>query len=123
MSITLSGKKYALNKVCALNNKVSNYVILLFSNNTSIVTSVLTDYRFMLPCMYFVHLALLDHSTPMGCARHALHVFSSSHKNCAMELSPHFDINCRITIFAFKLLANYEGNYECHDEITIVTIY
>ena len=57
-----------------------------------------------------------------GAAR-VLHVFSSSRKNCAMKLSPHFDIDCRITIFAFKLLANYEGNYECHDEITIVTIY
>ena len=72
--ITLSGKKYALNKVCVLNKQVSNYVILpspvpFFSNNTSIVTFVLTSYGFMLPCMQFVHLALLDHSTPVDCAR------------------------------------------------------
>ena len=50
------------------------------------------------------------------------HVHTSC-KNCALPLSPHFDINHRITIFAFKLLANYEFNYECHDEITVVTIY
>ena len=62
MPITLSDKKYVLNKVYVLNSKVSNYVILaFFSNNTSIVTSVLTDYGFMLPYMRFVHLALLDH--------------------------------------------------------------
>ena len=70
MPITLSGKKYALNKVYVLNKQVSNYVILpFFSNNTSIVTFVLTGYGLMLPCMRFVHLALLDHSTPAGCAR------------------------------------------------------
>ena len=68
--ITLSGKKYVLNKVYVLNKQVSNYVILpFFSNNTSIVTFVLTGYGFMLPCMRFVHLALLDHSTPAECAR------------------------------------------------------
>ena len=68
--ITLSGKKYALNKVYVLNKQVSNYVVLpLFSNNTSIVTFVLTDYGFMLPCMGFVHLALLHHSTPADCAK------------------------------------------------------
>ena len=54
---------------------------------------------------------------------HYMVVISSSRKNCALALSPHFDIDCRITIFAFKLLANYEGNYECHDKITVVTIY
>ena len=67
--ITLSGKKYALNKVYVLNKQVSNYVILpFFSNNTNIVTFVLTGYGLMLPCMRFVYLALLDHSTP-DCAR------------------------------------------------------
>ena len=70
MPITLSGKKYALNKVYALNKQVSNYVILLFfSNNTSIVTFVLTGYGLMLPCMHLMHLALLDYSMP-DCARH-----------------------------------------------------
>ena len=65
MPITLSGKKCALNKMYVLNKQVSNYVVLpFFSNNTSIVTFVLTGYGFMLPCMHFVHLALLDHSTP-----------------------------------------------------------
>ena len=63
--ITLSGKKYGLNKVYVLNKQVSNYVVLpFFSNNTSIVSFVLTGYGFMLPCMCFVHLALLDHSMP-----------------------------------------------------------
>ena len=70
MPITLSGKKYALNKMYVLNKQISNYVILLFfSNNTIIVTFVLTGYGLMLPCMCFVHLALVDHSTP-DCARH-----------------------------------------------------
>ena len=59
-----------LNKVYALNKQVSNYVVLLFfSNNTSIVTFVLTGYGFMLPVMRFVHLALLDYSKPADCAR------------------------------------------------------
>ena len=114
MPITLSGKKYALNKVYALNKQVSNYVILpFFSNNTSIVTFVLTGYGFTLPCMRFVHLTLLDHSTPADCARRGQSVawcrrtmykvvISSSRKNCALALSPHFDIDCRIMIFAFK---------------------
>ena len=49
----------------ALNTQVSNYVVLpFFSNNASIVTLVLTDYGFMLPCMRFFHIALLDHSMP-----------------------------------------------------------
>ena len=72
----------------------------------------------MLPCMRFVYLALLDHSTPdyarcgQSVARRwtAMYkvVISFSCKNYALALSPHFDINCRITIFTFKLLANYE---------------
>ena len=46
--ITLSGKKYAPNKVYALNKQVSNYVILLFfSNNTNGVIFVLTGYGFI----------------------------------------------------------------------------
>ena len=57
--ITLSGKKYVLNK------QVSKYVVMaFFSNNISIVSLVLTGYGFVLPCVYFVHLALLDHSMP-----------------------------------------------------------
>ena len=35
-----------------------------FPNNTSILSFVITGYGFMLPCMRFMHLALLDHSTP-----------------------------------------------------------
>ena len=63
--ITLSGKKYALDKVYVLNKQVSGYVILpFFSNNMSIVTFVLTGYGFMISCMRFIHLALLDHSMP-----------------------------------------------------------
>ena len=72
-----SSKKYALNKVYelnkmhVLNKQVSNYVVLpFFSNNSSIVTFVLTGYGFMLPYMCFIHLALLDHSMP-DCARHS----------------------------------------------------
>ena len=65
MPIILCGKKYALSKVYALNKQVSNYMVLpFFSNNTSIVTFELTGYGFMLPCMCFVYLALLEHSTP-----------------------------------------------------------
>ena len=42
MPITLSGKKYALNKVYVLNKQVSKYVVMpFFSNNTSIVSFVL----------------------------------------------------------------------------------
>ena len=71
MPITLSGEKHALNKVYVLNKQISNYVVLsFFSNNTSIVTFVLTGYGFMLPCMRFMHLALVDYSTPVDCARH-----------------------------------------------------
>ena len=63
--ITLSGKKYALPKVYALNKQVSKYMVMpFFSNNTSILSFVLVGYGFMLPCMHFMHLALLDHSMP-----------------------------------------------------------
>ena len=68
--ITLSGKKYVLNKVYVLNKQVSKYVVMtFFSNNASILSFVLTGYGFMLPCMGFVHFALLDHSMP-DYARH-----------------------------------------------------
>ena len=41
MPVTLSDKKYALNKVYVLNKQVSNYMVLpFFSNNTSIVSIV-----------------------------------------------------------------------------------
>ena len=63
--ITLNGKKYVLNKVYVLNKQVSKYVVMpFFSNNTSILSFVPTGYGPMLPCIRFVHLALLDHSTP-----------------------------------------------------------
>ena len=63
-SITLSDKKYVHNKVYALNKQVSkDMVMLFFSNNTTILSFVLTGYGFILPCMHFVYLALLDHST------------------------------------------------------------
>ena len=64
MPITLSGKKYVLNKVYVLNKLVSKYVVMLFLNNTSILSFILIGYGYMLPCMCFVHLVLLDHSTP-----------------------------------------------------------
>ena len=64
--IILSGKKYVLNKVYVLNRQVSKYMVMMFfSNNTSILTFVLTGYGFMLPYIHFMHLALLDHSTPV----------------------------------------------------------
>ena len=65
MPITLSGKKYALNKVYMLNRQVFKYLVMpFFSNNENILSFVLTGYGFMLSCMRFVHLALLDHSIP-----------------------------------------------------------
>ena len=43
------GKKYALDKVYALNKKVSNYVVMaFFSDNTSILSFVVTGYGCML---------------------------------------------------------------------------
>ena len=64
--ITLSGKKYAVQKVYALNKQVSNYVIMTFfsSKIRKYSSLVLTGYRFVLPCVHFVYLAFLDHSTP-----------------------------------------------------------
>ena len=55
---------YVLNKVYALKQVSKHAVMLFFSNNTSILSFVLTGYGFMLPCMRFVHLALLGHSMP-----------------------------------------------------------
>ena len=44
-------------------------------------------------------------------------------KICALTLSAHFDIDQRIMIFAFKLLANYDGNYmNVMIKCTVVTI-
>ena len=49
-----SDKKYALNKVRHLINK---YMVMeFFSSKIRIVSLVLTDYEFVLPCMHFVHL-------------------------------------------------------------------
>ena len=106
----------------SLNKQVSQYVVLpFFSNNTSIVTFVLTGYGFMLPCIRFVHLAILDHSMP-NCVKRGQSVVSVVLKsyvqgsdfifsyNCALALSPHFDIDCRIMMFTFELLTNYEGS-------------
>ena len=86
--ITLSGKKYALNKVYVLNKQVSKYMVM--PNNTSILSFVLTGYGFMLPCMCFVHLALLDHSTP-DYAR-------DGQSHCCMVLKSHIQI---ASIFVF----------------------
>ena len=61
---TLSGKKYAQNnyKVYALNKQVSKYMVMaFFSSNTGIFSCIYTGY---LPCMCFVHLALLDYTMP-----------------------------------------------------------
>ena len=81
MPITLSGKKYALNK------QVSKYVVMTFSNNTSILSFVLTGYEFMLPYMCFVHLAfILDHSTP----DHSIPDYSRHGRiQCCMVLKSH----------------------------------
>ena len=63
MPVTLSGKKYVLYKVYTLNKQVSKYVFMMFfSSKINIVSLVHTGGGFVLPCMYFVHLALLDHS-------------------------------------------------------------
>ena len=83
MLITLSGKKRALNKVCALNKQVFKYVIMaFFSSKISILSLVLAS---VLPCMHFTHLPLLDHSTPAYISRaltikiwHALYVAEES---------------------------------------------
>ena len=40
-------KVYAFNKVYALNKQVSKYVVMQFSNNTSIVSFVFTGYEFV----------------------------------------------------------------------------
>ena len=51
--ITPSGKKCALNKVYASNKQVSKYMVMaLFSNNTSILSYVLTSYHV---CIYVNH--------------------------------------------------------------------
>ena len=61
MPITLSGKKYALNKVYVLDKRVSKYMVMaFFSSKIRIVSIVLTDYGFVLPSVHFVHSALLD---------------------------------------------------------------
>ena len=39
-------------------------VMAFFTSKISIVSIVLTSYGFLLSCLYFVHLALLDYSTP-----------------------------------------------------------
>ena len=63
--IILSGKNYALNKVYALNKQFSKYVVMVFFlSKISIVSFVFTGYEFVLPCMHFVHLALLNHAMP-----------------------------------------------------------
>ena len=46
--IALSGKKYALNKVHTLSKQVSKCVVMpFFSNNTSVLSFVLTGYGFV----------------------------------------------------------------------------
>ena len=72
MPITPSGKKCTSNKVCVLNKQVSKYlVIVFFSSKLTVVSLVLNYNRFVLPCMCFVHLILLDHSMP-GCISRVL---------------------------------------------------
>ena len=58
-SFTVSGKKYALNKVYA-----SFQVRGIKWYSYQVVSLVLTGYEFALPCVHFVYLAFLDHSTP-----------------------------------------------------------
>ena len=45
--ITLSGNKYALNKVYALNKQVSKYGVMVFFSSNILI---LTDYGFVLSC-------------------------------------------------------------------------
>ena len=59
MLITLSGKKYILNKVYVLNKQVSKYGIMVFFSSKALV---LTVYGFVLSCKRVVHLALPDDS-------------------------------------------------------------
>ena len=110
--------RFDCNRLCNLE------VMKWFIKNHEVTWNYLTGYGFMLPCMRFMHLALLDHSTP-DCARCGQSVawcwratykvvILSCRENYVLALSPHFDIGCIITKFAFKLLANYEGNYVCH---------
>ena len=69
--ITQSGKKYALNNVYVLNKQVSKCVVMaFFSNNTSILSFVLTGYGLCYhACALCIQRSLLDHSTP-DYARH-----------------------------------------------------
>ena len=56
--ITLSSKKYALNKMYALNRQVSKYRVIVFSSSK---TLVLTGYGFVLSCKGVVHVAVPDY--------------------------------------------------------------
>ena len=58
MPITLSGKKYMLKR------QVYKCMVMAFSIKISIPILVLTSYGFVLSYMCFMHLTLLNHSTP-----------------------------------------------------------
>ena len=88
-------------------------VMVFFSSKISIVSLVLIGYEFVLPCVHFVYLVLLDHSTS-DCVSRVLMIETVVMlicKNHALLLGTLFllDIDHRIT-FAFKLLSKY-----CHD--------
>ena len=54
--ITLCGKKHVLNKVYVLNKQVSKDVVMaFFSSKINIVSLVLTNNGFVLPCVHFFH--------------------------------------------------------------------
>ena len=61
----LSGKKYALNKMYMLTNTGFRWHYSQV-RLAAIVSLALIGYGFVLPCTYFKHLALLDHSIPAG---------------------------------------------------------
>ena len=58
MPITLSGKKYTLNKVYALNKQVSKYRVMVFFSSK---TLVLTGYGVVLSRKRVMHVALPDY--------------------------------------------------------------
>ena len=89
--------------MCLIRKQVSKYVVMtFFSNNASMLSFVLTGHGFMLPCICFVYLVLIDHSMPyyarpgqQSVARllhgaeepRARYVVISSYKICDLALS------------------------------------
>ena len=103
-------------------------VMLFFSPNTNILSFVLTGYGFVLSYIYFIIFSIARplnarlHITQPQCCIVLKNMYqvmmSSSCKNHALEVSPHFDIDHRIA-FAFAFNLNYyltmNLNHCCHD--------